>query len=142
MFLKGFGDLKIIPGIEQEKLEGILKLSPAWNQVQNLWTTLKDDIYDLSNGKTCLGFRPHGITTYLSSNMSTEDCKTVQEYMSKTNLGYYNTRAFKSLENGKVCYEIRLASEEKGVIKEEEVNGVVFKVTKGDYSPIMASTAK
>lgn len=139
---KGFGDLKIIPGIEFDRFEGLLKVSQAWPEIESIWESIKDTVYDLSNGRTCLGYRPHGITTYLSSNITAEDAKVIQQWMSTKNLGLFNTRAFKSTVNGKTQYEIRLASEETGEVLREEQNGCTFVVTKGDYGAIMGAMAK
>lgn len=140
---QGFGDMKIIPGIEIDKLEGLIKISPIWPELEPLWNMVKDIVYDLSPGKTCLGYRPHGISTYLSSNMTPEDAKIVQQWMSKHKVGYYNTRAFKTVNNnGKTEFEIRLASEETGEVQRTEEDGYVFRITKGDYGPIMGATAR
>ena len=44
---------------------------------------------------------------------------------------------FKTEVNGKVCYEIRNAGVINSTICEEEYNGVIFKVTTGDYQELL-----
>ncbi|KRT81096.1 Peptidase, partial [Oryctes borbonicus] len=134
---KGFGDSKFIPGIEASKLEKLLQLSQVWNQIEPLWEMSKDAIYDLSPGKTCLGYSPHGCTTYFSKNFTSADNEAVQKWMKRKQLEPYNTRCFKKENNGKIFYEIRLASVNYGEVEMEEFNGATYSLTSGDYSPLM-----
>jgi len=53
--VKGFGDTKIIPNIDQNQFESLLSLSSNWSDLKPLWEQVKDSVYDLSSGKTCLG---------------------------------------------------------------------------------------
>lgn len=99
---QGFGDSKIVPNIEPGRLEGLLKLSPIWSKIESLWVKLKGPIFDLSPGKTCLGYAPHGLTTYLSKNCTPEDNEKVQKWMKNEKLEMYNTRLFKTSGEGKV----------------------------------------
>lgn len=140
--MQGFGDTKILPGIDENKFEGLLKLTSAWEDVEPLWTSLKERIYDLSGGKKCLGYQPDGISTYISSNMTPEDTKKVQDWMASKNLDYYNTRTFKYENAGKIEYEIRLASAQVGDVMKAEVDGHLFKVVKGDYSVFMGAVSE
>ncbi|RZC40446.1 dipeptidyl peptidase 3, partial [Asbolus verrucosus] len=140
---KGFGDSKFIPNIESERLEKLLARSPAWPQIKTLWLKLKDQIYDLSPGKTCLGYSPHGCTTYLSMNCTPEDNQRAQDWMKTHGIEGFNTRLFKTVhEDGRIDYEIRLASEEKGEIKKETFGNMTFRLTKGDYSSIIGKVAQ
>ena len=50
--------------------------------------------------------------------------------------GYIN-RAFKTVNGGKVTYEIRNAGVNVGAVGTEEFEGATFNVTTGDYSPLM-----
>jgi hypothetical protein len=60
-------------------------------------------MYDLSSGKTCLGYSPHGCTTYMSQNCIPEDNQRVQDWMKTQQIEGYNTRLFKTVsEDGKV----------------------------------------
>lgn len=80
----------------------MLKLSSIWIQLQPLWNEIKDSIFDLQPGKTCLGFKPTGCTTYLSKNCTSEDNEKVQNWLKTENLECYNTRLFKTESNSKV----------------------------------------
>nr|XP_023013816.1 dipeptidyl peptidase 3 [Leptinotarsa decemlineata] len=138
---KGFGDTKFIPNIEQNRLEELLKLSPNWEKLEPLWKSLKDALYDLSPGKTCLGYTPEGCTTYLSKNCTPEDNEAVQNWMKSEKMECYNTRLFKTVENDKICYHIRLAGEVKNTLKTHTEGNVTYIVTSGDYSPLMGKVA-
>lgn len=74
----------------------MLKLSSNWNELQPLWNEIKDIIYNLRPGKTCLGFNPTGCTTYLSKNCTPEDNEKVQKWLKTQNMECYNTRLFKT----------------------------------------------
>lgn len=138
---KGFGDTKFIPNIEQNRLEELLKLSKIWDQLEPLWVELKEVLYDLRPGKTCLGYNPEGCTTYLSKNCTPGDNNKVQNWLKSQGMDCYNTRLFKTEDNGKVTYEIRLAGEEKKEVKKATDGNITYIVTSGDYSPIMGDVA-
>lgn len=118
-------------------MEELLQLSQSWNEIQSLWGQCKQDIYNLSPGKTCLGYPPEGCSTYFSKNFTAADNDNVQKWMKKKQLEPYNTRCFKKETNGKVSYEIRLASAKCGEIEIEEFNGATYSLTCGDYSPLL-----
>lgn len=139
---KGFGDSKIIPGIEADRFEQLLQVSVIWEQLQPLWADLKTKIYDLSPGRTCLGYPPQGCTTYLSKNCDASDTERVQGWLKKQQIQCYNTRLFKSVKGDGIVYEIRQAAKEIGDIKKAVEGGYTFLVTKGDYSPLMGKIAE
>ncbi|KAB0803489.1 hypothetical protein PPYR_00459 [Photinus pyralis] len=137
---KGFGDTKIVPAIEPERLEEVLKLSPVWSDLQSIWNcfNLKERLYDLSQGRTCLGFPPDGCTTYFSANCTSEDNARVLSWLKKLNLELYNTRCFKKVLPGdSIEYEIRLASEDIGDVQCEVDGKYKYRLVKGDYAPLM-----
>lgn len=137
---KGFGDTKFVPGIEASRFEKLLKLSPIWSDLQSLWYcfNLKERLYDLRQGHTCLGYPPDGCTTYFSANCTVEDNARVLNWLKKHNLELYNTRCFKNILPGDfVEYEIRLASEEIGDVQYDVDGKYKYKLVKGDYSPLM-----
>lgn len=138
---KGFGDSKIIPGIEAERFEALLKVSPVWGELKELWEDLKETIYDLNPGKTCLGYPPQGCTTYLSKNCDSSDSERVQNWLKTQQIQCYNTRLFKTIKDDQVVYEIRQAAKETGELKRESDGKYTYLVTKGDYSPLMGKIA-
>ncbi|KAJ8984299.1 hypothetical protein NQ317_012269 [Molorchus minor] len=138
---KGFGDTKIIPNIDQNRLEELLKLSKIWNQLEPLWAGLKDILYDLKPGKTCLGYPPEGCSTYFSRNCTPQDDELVQNWLKSQKIECYNTRLFKTEQNGKVTYEIRFASENEKEIKRVTEGNITFVISSGDYSPLMGRVA-
>ncbi|KAK9880465.1 hypothetical protein WA026_011710 [Henosepilachna vigintioctopunctata] len=139
---KGFGDTKIIPNMEAATFEKILQCSSIWSDLQPIWNQVKDSIFDLGKGKTCLGLSPEGCTTYLSKNCTTEDNEKVTNWLKSHNLELWNTRLFKTMaEDGKVEYEIRLAGKMIKDLKKETIGNVTFRLTSGDYSPLMSKIA-
>lgn len=51
-----------------------------------------------------------GVTTYFSSNCTLEDSKIVNEFLTKNNMEAYNSRVFKTTENGNDVYEVSVMS--------------------------------
>lgn len=111
IIFQGFGDTKFIPAIEKNRFEELLKSSTVWDDLEPLWTKLKDVIYDLQPGKTCLGYYPQGCTTYLSKNCTPTDSEKVQKWMKSENMECYNNRLFKTESNGTVSIENTLLSQ-------------------------------
>ncbi|XP_018321476.1 dipeptidyl peptidase 3 [Agrilus planipennis] len=139
---KGFGDTKFVPNINEERFEGILKLSKQWSHIESLWNEYKSQIFELKKGRTCLGFPPQGCTTYLSANCGPEDNKKVENWLKKHQLEPYNSRCFKTENNGKIEYNVRLAAQEIGELIKETEGECTYKLTKGDYSPLMGKVAE
>lgn len=143
---KGSGDTKFIPNLPQDKFETVVKLCGNYQKqpkiIQDLWDNCKNSIYSLQEKEKILGFWDKGVTTYFSSNCTLEDSKIVNVFLKKNNMEAYNSRVFKTTENGKDVYEIKLASVLTGtdtsfMPSQSEINGKVFKVTRGDYSPLL-----
>lgn len=84
----------------------MLKLNSIWDQLQPLWADIKNSVYNLKPGKTCLGFSPAGCTTYLSKNCSAADNEKVQKWLKSENMECYNTRLFKTEHNSSVSFII------------------------------------
>ncbi|KAL1512766.1 hypothetical protein ABEB36_002298 [Hypothenemus hampei] len=139
---KGFGDTKIIPNFENAgRFEELLSIVPCWSELEPIWNGIKNSIFDLSPGKTCLGFSPQGITTYLSKNITPEDATKVQDWLKSKKIDCYNTRLFKTEQNGKIEYEIRLASQKTMEPRIFDEGNVIYKITHGDYGPLMGMVA-
>lgn len=148
---KSFGDSKIIPRNDQKSFETIIKSSAAYKQnntkMMKLWDQVKDVIYTLDNKHKTLGLGEKGVTTYFSSNCNEDDAKKVKDFMQSKKMESVNTRVFKSVENNTVVYEIRLASIETTdeplvTLPEESYKGATFKMTRGDYSPLLKDVVK
>lgn len=146
-----------MPGIDVERLDGLLRLSEEFESIESLWNDVKRVIYDLSDGRKCLGYRPNGCTTYFSKNFTEKDNERVQNWSKSNQIELYNTRCFKTVSNGdddggggakeKILYEIRLAGNGNGEIIKEDVNDDtdgchVYRLIRGDYDRLMSRCAK
>ncbi|XP_067008544.2 dipeptidyl peptidase 3 isoform X2 [Anabrus simplex] len=143
---KGFGDSKIIPNLSEDKFEKVLKLSEVYRRepklLQELWSRCKESIFSLSEREKTLSFPDKGVTTYFSQNCKQEDAELINGFLKKHNMEAYNSRAFKTVENGTTMFEIRLASSETEddpniTLPVEEFEGCKFIVTRGDYSGLL-----
>lgn len=147
---KGFGDSKILPGLSETKFESLVKMTKAYEddpeKIDDLLNRSKTVIFSLTDRQKTLGLKPDGITTFFSSNCTKEDANIVDEYLKAKKLELWNARTFKTVENGENVYDIRFAScltgtdngEACSVVRSEEnFNGHVFKLTRGDYSEIL-----
>lgn len=106
---KGFGDSKIIPNLPQQKLDTFLKATKAFQanaQLSSVWDRIKDSVYDLSPRKRHLGLGDKGITTYFSSNCTSEDADLVTRYFKSIQMEAYNNRVVKTTVDGKTHYEV------------------------------------
>lgn len=144
---KGMGDTKFVPNIDADKFERILKLSKAYKSdavaIEKLWSLTKSPIFLLSEQRNHLGFNPVGVTTYFSENCTKEDSDFVNEWLKLKKIEGYICRTFKTESNGKKTFDIKLASVEQGskdgiTIDAEEYKDATFKVTRGDYSELLA----
>ncbi|KAM8940170.1 dipeptidyl peptidase 3 isoform 2-T2 [Pelodytes ibericus] len=150
---KSFGDTKFVPNLPKGKLEKLLWASEAFAKdtegVEALWKSVGDRMYSLEAREHQLGLGDDGITTYFSANCTIEDAELAQRFLDSKNLSAYNTRLFKTLdEGGRSKYEIRLASvDPDGDATESsdllqslgsfEFEDHEIRVTRGDYSPLL-----
>jgi dipeptidyl-peptidase-3 len=113
----------------------------------SLWEETQAAIYDLQSQKLQLGMHPEGVSTYYSAGFTADDAAVITRFSEKHSLPQpYNSRVFKSVENGKTSYHIKYASAEKGGDKSSpdlpigthEFEGYTVEVSRGDYSPFMA----
>lgn len=140
------GDAKIVPNLEASVFEKVVHSSSAFakqpEHIERLWSRVKGPLFLLTPTTVSLGLGDHGITTYFSDNCTKEDADLVNEWLKKVKLEAYNCRTFKSTsESGVVEYDIKLASVETGPVAEypsEVFQGAQFKVTRGDYSSLLA----
>lgn len=147
---KGMGDSKIVPNLDESKLEHIVKCSKAYKNdeklIGELWEKAKGPIYLLTERTKTLGLAPDGVTTYFSSNMTTADSELVSEWMKANKLEAYICRTFKSQNGDKVVYDIKLASANEGdkeglTMGPVEYRDCTFKVTRGDYKQLLKRVA-
>lgn len=143
---KGFGDSKFVPNLPAAKFEAVIKCSEVYCRepkvMQSLWDRCKDAIYLLKEGVKSLGFHDKGTTTYFSSNCTLEDANLVTQFLKHKSMEAYNSRVFKTVEDGIPTYEIRLASVETGcdpdvTQKDVDCMGCRFRITRGDYSRLL-----
>ncbi|KAL4708414.1 hypothetical protein ACJJTC_019650 [Scirpophaga incertulas] len=144
---KGFGDTKIIPNLPQESFQLIVKASKAYENdnthMTKLWQNNSKAIYSVAPRLTSLGLADKGVTTYFSSNVTEADSNLVNEWMKTKRIEAYMCRTFKTTDvDGLPLYTVRLASVETGAkppltIEKEKYKNAYFRVTRGDYSPLL-----
>jgi len=137
---KGFGDSKFVPNLDKDRMELLMKSSQAYQddpeEMEKLWSIVKEPMYSLTDQKKQLGLGEKGITKYFTPNCNQTDSELVNRFMKK-NLEGYITRVIKTLEEDSVVYEIRHAAVEKKELYKEEFEGYLFNVTTGDYSELL-----
>ncbi|XP_058056233.1 dipeptidyl peptidase 3 [Anopheles bellator] len=148
---KGMGDSKILPSLDEDKFERIVKGSAAYaannDLIGSLWNRSKGPIFVLTERVKTLGLCDTGVTTYFSSNVTHEDTELISEWMKEQKFEAYICRTFKTVDAaGKTVYDIKLASSEEGDKKgltrtPEEYKGCVFKITRGDYRELIGMVA-
>lgn len=142
---KGFGDTKIIPNMEPATFETIVTSTKSYScdpKVRDNYSQIKHILFTLEDGFASLGLPPHGVTTYWSDNCTKVDADLVTEWITSKVIEPYMARTFKSVEDGKTVYDIKMASVEKGdkpeiTIPLEEYKGSYFRVTRGDYAQLL-----
>ncbi|XP_003707368.2 dipeptidyl peptidase 3 [Megachile rotundata] len=142
---KSFGDSKIIPNISKDKFETLIKSSKAYRNnpkdIEEIWSKIKNIIYNINEKLKSLGLGEKGVTTYFSANCTEKDAELVNEFKQKKGLESYNARCFKTT-NDIDTYEIRLASIETHddpciTLSEEIFKNAKYKITRGDYSKLL-----
>uniref|UniRef100_A0A8C2B1J1 Dipeptidyl peptidase 3 n=1 Tax=Cyprinus carpio TaxID=7962 RepID=A0A8C2B1J1_CYPCA len=127
-----------------EKFKALVWESLAFKQspgdMETLWGCCCEPLYSLEDKQKQLGLGEKGISAYFSGNCCLEDAEFAQKFLDSKNLSAYNTRLFKTEIDGKRCYEVRLASAEKGdevCCGKHEFEDSVFSVKRGDYAFLM-----
>ncbi|BFZ07144.1 hypothetical protein BsWGS_10183 [Bradybaena similaris] len=161
---KSFGDTKFVPGVDKTKVEALIKASSAYQKdkegMQKLWDAVEERMFSLDSRQKELGLGEKGTTTYFSANCDENDAKIAQQFLDSHKISPYNTRLFKTRdESGQVLYEVRLASAATDVSEvpgypdgkvlgdysftpENGQQTYKFRVTRGDYSSLMALLAQ
>ena len=84
----------------------------------------------------------NGVTSYYSSNVTSDDAKFIDEFCQREEISPLNTRLFKSAD-GKT-FDLRIASHLNDATKMPYLksysldNGITVNVTAGDFSKFMA----
>jgi len=143
---KGFGDCKFIPNLPEDKLDQLMRASSAWSSdptVEELWNEVRKPIYSLTDQEKQLGLGSKGITKYFTPNCDLSDSDLVNKFFKVKSVEGYINRVLKSVEaGGKTVYEIRHSAVEEATLLEEDFEGCTFKMTTGDYSPLMARVSE
>lgn len=143
---KSMGDTKIIPNLEEDKFDAIIRSSKAFTNDQakigGLWDNTRQSIYSLTEKTKHLGFNDKSITTYFSANCTKADSDLVNDWLKEKRIEAYICRTFKVQENGQTVFDIKLASvkqdPDSSITRPDELyKGNVFRVTRGDYSPLL-----
>ncbi|CAB54212.3 Dipeptidyl peptidase 3 [Caenorhabditis elegans] len=141
---KGFGDTKIVPGVEQTKIRALLEKSAVGTdeKVMKTWESVEKVIGSLESNELQLGFGDKGVTCYHSSNVTKADAEKIDRFFKQRNVESWNSRLFKEVgSDGKTTYTIKLASSEEGIVSEAvEFEGDVVQIVRGDYALIMKRT--
>ncbi|AYV76626.1 MAG: hypothetical protein Terrestrivirus10_10 [Terrestrivirus sp.] len=139
-----FGDTKFIPSISAQTFTNILKS----------YKYLKNDYIDYivaalySLNELTIGFNctnNNSQTTYYSSNMSEDDVKFVNDFMTKINMSPYNTRVVKCIDPSKETethkYEIHVASANSNHENPTNLyteNETVIEIINGDHQEYLS----
>ncbi|XGW21770.1 hypothetical protein V3C99_004603 [Haemonchus contortus] len=140
---RGFGDTKIIPGVDVAKIDALVRSSEAKKTSPSFidtWERVKPLITSLQEAQTHLGFGNEGVTCYHSENVTKEDAERIDRYFKARKIEPWNTRLFKDhdAKQGKTVYRIKLASSKTDGATEEEFEDFIVITERGDYSPLMA----
>jgi dipeptidyl-peptidase-3 len=133
---RSFGDRKFIPRIPKDVFLNIVTtLNPKFGDGQA--SVMVDKIYEFSDNVKILNYYPKGVTSYFSPNMTEEDVKLVNSYMTSIKMEPWNTRVVKhdSWEGTtmKPIFIIHTAAVQTGhTIKFDD--GINIAVSYGDYS--------
>lgn len=143
---KGFGDTKFIPNLPETSFECIVKNSGAYNndsqKIERLWSSCKVPVYSLKENVKHLGYPNKALTTYFSSNFTSEDVEIFNQYLKERHIEAYNTRARKLEQNGSPpIYEVLFAAvqgntKEDTYVKDGKTYNFVLK--KSDYNSLLA----
>eukprot|EP00092_Neocalanus_flemingeri_P014000 GFUD01015102.1.p1 GENE.GFUD01015102.1~~GFUD01015102.1.p1 ORF type:complete len:708 (+),score=267.32 GFUD01015102.1:178-2301(+) len=143
---KGFGDSKFVPNLAVDRLELLVKNCKAYKdspvEMEELWKMVKGPLYSLTDKEKQLGLGEKGVTKYFTPNCDMTDSEMVNRFMKSKNMEGYINRVIKTMEGGKVVYEIRHAGVEEKELSREEFEDCTFKVTVGDYNELLEKVSE
>lgn len=139
------GGTKIIPNLDVEKFDVIIKSSRAYKSqaLDDLWAKCRKPIFHLTERTQSFGLGEKGVTTFFSDNCTQEDSDLVTEWLKFKKMDAYLCRTFKTVADGHKTFEIKLASVEQGdkdgiTATPEQYKGSTFVVTRGDFSRFLS----
>lgn len=145
---KGSGNSKIVPNIDVDTFERIIKSSKSYatdkTGIDSLWAKCRKPLFQLLPRTETLALADIGVTMYFSDNCTEDDSRLITEWMKTKKFEAHNSRTMKTInDNNQVVYEIRLASieenDENGITFPEEIyQGSAFRVSRGDYSKLLS----
>lgn len=144
---KSFGDTKFVPELSIESFEKVFKSSTAYATHQevmdNCWSRISHEVYTEEDPHQHIGFPDsNGVTSYYSSNVTSDDAKFIDEFCQTNKISPLNTRLFKSADSK--TFDLRIAShlvdtEKMPYLKSYSLeNGVTVNVTAGDFREFMS----
>uniref|UniRef100_A0A0N4U2V0 Dipeptidyl peptidase 3 n=1 Tax=Dracunculus medinensis TaxID=318479 RepID=A0A0N4U2V0_DRAME len=139
---KSFGDSKIVPDIEKEKLRALLKVSAAAQNYSNFlkhYDMIEERVFSLNEKTVTIGLPDKGVSGFFSSNVNKEDTDIIADYFKKKRLEEWNTRLLKNIKDGETVYTIRLASIDHE-LSNEKFSGATILIERCDYGPILLHT--
>lgn len=149
---KGFGDTKFIPGIPKEKFMRLVMSTDAYRDepqlIEKLMEVCSEPAYSLTEKNKQLGLGDDGISSYFSDNCVKSDAQLIQKFLDSKSIEAYNTRLFKTVADGTVSYDVRLASvrtdNDDDAMPyltdfkfEDDGKSYHIKITRGDHSKLM-----
>lgn len=93
---ESFGKRKIMPELPIEKFEDILKTSPTYKEIEELWNKIKKTFYDNSAPFSTINLEEKGgKNSYYLGGISEEEIKMVDKFLQEKNIDPLNTRLLK-----------------------------------------------
>ncbi|VDP11845.1 unnamed protein product [Heligmosomoides polygyrus] len=142
---RGFGDTKIIPDVDVEKIDAFMRSSDAAKSCSSFietWEKVKPLISSLCPYQLHLGFGNEGVTCYHSDNITKDDATKIDRYFKSHHIESWNSRLFKDPEprDGKTVYHVKVASSKTDGVEEEVFEDCIV-VRERDYAPACANIA-
>ncbi|VDN24972.1 unnamed protein product [Cylicostephanus goldi] len=119
---RGFGDSKIIPGVDIKKIDALTRASEAAKVSSSFlrtWDIVQPVMGTLESKQLHLGYGDRGVTCYHSENIDEADAERIDRFSKAKELELWNSRLFKNFQkrDGKTVYRLRLASSKIGTLE-------------------------
>ena len=116
--------------------------------LEDILTRTEREIYCEDEGMNLIGFPDtnKGVSSYYSSNCTSEDAKLIDEFCQSKNISPLNTRLFKSADgkcyNLRVCSQLADTTKTPYVQKYELEGGITVDVTAADFQGFMTKVVE